>query len=115
MEGSAPRETFLRSSKLPPRNRVHYLPQLSEATRLQSTPPSEWLKERMLPHAREAADLGLSFVISAGWMPGISELAAVYANALARSKMDTIESSALTLPFMRTRITTITPSPAWAS
>lgn len=50
------------------------------------------VKERMLPHAREAADLGLSFVISAGWMPGISELVSVYANALARSKMDTIES-----------------------
>ncbi len=50
------------------------------------------VKERMLAHDREAADLGLSFVISAGWMPGISELVPVYANALARSKMDTIES-----------------------
>jgi hypothetical protein len=51
-----------------------------------------FVKERMLPHARQAADLGLSFVISAGWMPGISELVPVYANAVARSKMDTIES-----------------------
>jgi saccharopine dehydrogenase (NAD+, L-lysine forming) len=51
-----------------------------------------FVKERMLPHAREVADLGLSFVISAGWMPGISELVPVYAHAQARSKMDTIES-----------------------
>jgi hypothetical protein len=36
--------------------------------------------------------MGLSFVISAGWMPGISELVPVYAHAQARSKMDTIES-----------------------
>jgi hypothetical protein len=38
------------------------------------------VKERMLPHSREIADLGLSFVVSAGWMPGISELVPVYAN-----------------------------------
>jgi saccharopine dehydrogenase-like NADP-dependent oxidoreductase len=47
---------------------------------------------KMLPHAREAADLGLSFVIWAGWMPGISELVPAYTNAQARSKMDAIES-----------------------
>ena len=51
-----------------------------------------FVKERMWPHAREAADLGLSFVVSAGWMPGISELVPAYAKALARSEMDTIES-----------------------
>jgi hypothetical protein len=51
-----------------------------------------FVKERMLPHAREVTDLGLSFIVSAGWMPGISELVPVYANAQARSKMDTIES-----------------------
>jgi saccharopine dehydrogenase (NAD+, L-lysine-forming) len=51
-----------------------------------------FVKERMLPHAREVADMGLSFVVSAGWMPGISELVAFYANAQARSKMDMIES-----------------------
>lgn len=49
-------------------------------------------KEGMSPHAKEIADLGLSFVISAGWMPGISELVPVYAHTQARSKMDTIES-----------------------
>jgi len=51
-----------------------------------------FVKERMLPHAREVADLGLSFVVSAGWMPGISELVPAYANARARPRMDTVES-----------------------
>jgi saccharopine dehydrogenase (NAD+, L-lysine-forming) len=50
------------------------------------------VKERMLPHSREIEDLGLSFVISAGWNPGISELLPVYADAWARPKMDLIES-----------------------
>jgi hypothetical protein len=50
------------------------------------------VRERMLPHSREIEDLGLSFVISAGWMPGASELLPVYADALARARMDTIES-----------------------
>jgi Saccharopine dehydrogenase NADP binding domain len=51
-----------------------------------------FVKEGMLPHAEEAADLGLSFVVSAGWMPGISELVPAYANAQARTIMDTVES-----------------------
>lgn len=50
------------------------------------------VKERMLPHGREIADLGLSFVISAGWTPGITELLPVHAHAQARSRMDSIES-----------------------
>jgi saccharopine dehydrogenase-like protein len=50
------------------------------------------VKERMLPYSREIEDLGLSYVISAGWMPGLSELVPVYAEAQARAKMDAIES-----------------------
>jgi hypothetical protein len=50
------------------------------------------VKERMLPHNREIEDLGLSFVVSAGWMPGLSELLPVYADAQARSRMDAVES-----------------------
>jgi len=50
------------------------------------------VKERMLPHRQEIEDLGLSFVVSAGWNPGLSELLPVYADALARTKMDAIES-----------------------
>jgi hypothetical protein len=50
------------------------------------------VKERLLAHAQEITDLGLSFVISAGWLPGLSELLPVYAHARARASMDAIES-----------------------
>jgi saccharopine dehydrogenase-like NADP-dependent oxidoreductase len=50
------------------------------------------VKEQMLPHAQEIADLGLSFVVSAGWLPGLTELLPLYAPARARDKMDSIES-----------------------
>ncbi len=52
------------------------------------------VKERMLPHRQEIEDLGLSFVVSAGWNPGLSELLPVYADAQAKAKMDTVESLA---------------------
>jgi hypothetical protein len=54
-----------------------------------------FVKERLLLHNREIADLGLSFVLSAGWIPGISEILPVYADAQARTRMDTIESVAV--------------------
>lgn len=50
------------------------------------------VKERMLPHSRDIADAGLSFVLSAGWFPGISEVAPAYTHSLARTGMDRIES-----------------------
>jgi hypothetical protein len=50
------------------------------------------VKARMLPHSREIEDAGLSFVISAGWTPGLTELLPVYADSQARTKLDTIES-----------------------
>ena len=50
------------------------------------------VKERMQPHRQEIENLRLSYVISAGWNPGLSELLPVYAAAQARAKMDTIES-----------------------
>jgi hypothetical protein len=50
------------------------------------------VKERMLPHAREIEERGLSFVISAGWMPGLSELLPVYAHTKAREQMEHIDS-----------------------
>jgi saccharopine dehydrogenase (NAD+, L-lysine forming) len=53
------------------------------------------VKERMLPHSREIEDSGLSFVVSSGWMPGISEMLPVYAVAQARTRMDTVESLAV--------------------
>ena len=50
------------------------------------------VKERLLSYNREITDLGLSFVISAGWMPGLTELLPVYAFTRAKAKMDAIES-----------------------
>ena len=50
------------------------------------------VKERLLRHQKEIEDLGLSFVVSAGWNPGLTELLPVYADARARAQMDTIES-----------------------
>jgi hypothetical protein len=50
------------------------------------------VKERMLPHGREIADRGLSFVVSAGWTPGITELLPVHAYAQAKTQMDSIDS-----------------------
>ena len=50
------------------------------------------VKERMVPHDREITDLRLSFVVSAGWTPGLTELLPVYAHAQAKSRMDSIES-----------------------
>jgi saccharopine dehydrogenase (NAD+, L-lysine forming) len=51
-----------------------------------------FVAERMGDKSKEIADLGLSFVVSAGWMPGISEVVSVYAHAQAIGQMDTIDS-----------------------
>jgi len=50
------------------------------------------VKERLLGHNQEIAALGLSFVISAGWTPGLTEFLPVYGYARAKSRMDAIES-----------------------
>ncbi len=50
------------------------------------------VKEAMLPYSQAISDAGLSFVISAGWFPGISEILPLYAHALAKLRMDTVES-----------------------
>jgi saccharopine dehydrogenase (NAD+, L-lysine forming) len=51
-----------------------------------------FVKERLLPHAQSIAGLGLSFVVSAGWTPGLTELLPVYAHARASTQMDSIDS-----------------------
>ncbi len=53
------------------------------------------VNERMAAHRGEIESAGLSFVISAGWMPGISEMVPVYAAERARAEMETIESAAV--------------------
>jgi len=65
------------------RARCHYVDAASLMT----------VQEGMLPHSQAINDAGLSFVISAGWFPGISEILPLYADMLARRKMETIESS----------------------
>jgi hypothetical protein len=50
------------------------------------------VKERLLPRAQEITELGLSFVVSAGWLPGLTELLPVYAHARAKAVMDAVES-----------------------
>ena len=64
------------------RNRCHYI----DAAGLLI------VKERLLPRQREIEGSGLSFVVSAGWMPGLCELLAAYAGAVAKEKMHPIES-----------------------
>lgn len=53
------------------------------------------VKEPMLPHHQEITESGLSFVVSAGWLPGLTEIVPVYALAQARAKMDELESLAV--------------------
>jgi len=50
------------------------------------------VKERMVSHIREIADLRLSFIVSAGWAPGLSEVVPAYAYATAKTRMDTVDS-----------------------
>jgi saccharopine dehydrogenase (NAD+, L-lysine forming) len=54
-----------------------------------------FVTERMRDKSKEIADLGLSFVVSAGWMPGISEVVSVYAHAQATRQMDKVDSVAV--------------------
>ncbi len=65
------------------RARCHYVDAASLMT----------VKEGILPHSQAINDAGLSFVISAGWFPGISEILPLYADAQARTKMDSVECS----------------------
>jgi saccharopine dehydrogenase (NAD+, L-lysine-forming) len=67
------------------RKRVHYV----DATGM------AFVAERMRDKSKQIADLGLSFVVSAGWMPGISEVVSVYAHSQATRQMDTVDSVAV--------------------
>ena len=51
-----------------------------------------FVKERMRPHAQQIADLGLSVVVSSGWMPGLTELLPAYAYTQAKTRMESIDS-----------------------
>lgn len=46
----------------------------------------------MMPRNQELVDRGLSCVVSAGWLPGLTELLPAYAARLAKNSMDAIQS-----------------------
>ncbi len=50
------------------------------------------VRESMMPHHQEVSDCGLSCVVSAGWLPGMSELLPAYSFALAKTRMDAVQS-----------------------
>jgi hypothetical protein len=50
------------------------------------------VKERMEALAEKIEELELSFVTSAGWLPGLSEFIPFYAYATAKGKMDVVDS-----------------------
>jgi len=50
------------------------------------------VKERMMAHDREINDRGLSYVVSAGWTPGLTELLPAYAYLRAKLKLDSVDS-----------------------
>jgi hypothetical protein len=64
------------------RGRCHYLDLASLS----------FVKDRMFPHNQELVDLRLSFVVSAGWLPGMTEFLPVYAHTRAQAHLDPIES-----------------------
>lgn len=48
--------------------------------------------EAMMPHDQEFSDLGLACVMSAGWLPGMTELLPAYSVAVSKTRMDEIHS-----------------------
>ena len=50
------------------------------------------VKDRMAPLSNAIGNAGLSFVLSAGFFPGLCELSPAYAEALARTRMNSLES-----------------------
>ena len=48
------------------------------------------VRERMLPHNDQLVARGLSCVVSAGWLPGMSELLPAYAFRMAKADMDEV-------------------------
>lgn len=51
-----------------------------------------FVRERLLPHQEEIARHELSFVVSAGWQPGITELLPIHAHSRASAQMDSVHA-----------------------
>jgi hypothetical protein len=50
------------------------------------------VRESMMPHDHELSLLGLACVVSAGWLPGMTELLPAYSLAMSKTRMDAIDS-----------------------
>jgi len=53
------------------------------------------VREGMMRHDQELSDLGLACVVSAGWLPGMTELLPAYSLAVAKTRMNAIHSLAI--------------------
>ncbi|MEH2080289.1 MAG: saccharopine dehydrogenase NADP-binding domain-containing protein [Nostoc sp.] len=56
------------------------------------TSGEEKVLESLSHHQDEMKTLGLTFLLSAGWMPGLSEVMPIYADMLAEKEFDSVES-----------------------
>ncbi len=56
------------------------------------TSGEEKVLNSLTPHQDEMKHLGLTFLLSAGWMPGLSEVLPIYADMLAQKEFDCINS-----------------------
>ena len=50
------------------------------------------VREGMTPHDQELSHLGLACVVSAGWLPGMTELLPAYSLAVSKTRMEVIHS-----------------------
>ena len=50
------------------------------------------MREGIMPHDQELSDLGLACVVSAGWLPGMTELLPAYSLAVAKTRMNALDS-----------------------
>jgi saccharopine dehydrogenase (NAD+, L-lysine-forming) len=50
------------------------------------------MRDRMMPHDQELSNLGLSCVLSAGWLPGMTELLPAYSLVTSGARMDVVDS-----------------------
>jgi saccharopine dehydrogenase-like NADP-dependent oxidoreductase len=55
------------------------------------------VREGMMRYDQELSDLGLACVVSAGWLPGMTELLPAYSLAVAKTRMNAIHSLAILL------------------
>jgi hypothetical protein len=50
------------------------------------------VRDSMTPHDQELSDFGLACVVSAGWLPGMTELLPAYSLAVSKTRMEVVHS-----------------------